>query len=202
MTPSNPSQNDTGMAADNRWFQGWALPLIYAWAMSAKVFIRTGMGSEMPGFAGALAIPLLLTFGAINFSFNQKPLLWFTGAFLVACLVQRITMVVRRWRGHRDTPSFYDGYPLVCRLVPRLDEAFAKRFVEPILVTAIGWTVQAHSNQPLGNYLFFAGLSLFLTSNLSALRERQQLRVMRDALMEQRERARRLRQLLEQSGLN
>ncbi len=75
-------------------------------------------------------------------------------------LVARVGMFRRYWRGEY-VHSYYSGTPWLATLLPFLPEWFLKVWVEPPLVFFIGVNVATYNN-PLGSYLVWAGLALFI----------------------------------------
>lgn len=156
---------------------------IRSFARSVAVFLRKDLGSEYLGVAGVAALLIIPLFAGIFPRAEAGPLLWFLAAYFGMVLVARVGMFRRYWRGEHIY-SFYSGTPRLATLLPFLPEWFLKVWVEPPLVFFIGVNVATYNN-PLGSYLVWAGLALFICEVQVAFEDSQRTRRMRDARIEQ-----------------
>lgn len=164
-----------------------------AFAVTLEVFLRREMGSRYLDRQAAAAVLLIPGFGLFFPERDLRPLMWFLGAYLLACSVVRARSLRRRFRGEEEH-SRYSGWPVVLRLplVRRLREARAKAIAEPLLVWIAGGLTLAAS-VPLGAYLMTAALCLLLCEGMRRGYDAQRLMDMKDALSDQRRLAERFR---------
>jgi hypothetical protein len=159
-----------------------AMLIIRAWATSLEVFLHKGMGRRYNGIQAALVL-LLVPFYSLAWPHDDlRPLLWFLLAFLVMCGVTRIGSLLRRGQ---PCHSFYTGWPRLMGRTRKLSEVTFKRYIEPILVLAIGFALRENVNPPLGTYLMIGAGCLFLSVSVSVIEEQVRAEDMNDAVIEQ-----------------
>ena len=116
----------------------------------------------------------------------------FLVAYLAACLLQRMGMLLRRWGAWFNTRG--SGYPWLMVRETRIDEVFFKIWVEPLLVI-IGGVLLIAVDRALGSYIATAGFALYLKGRMVNLLNSSQTLDMRDAMLEQEQRAERFREM-------
>ena len=149
---------------DARAAMGWLAFISRIGSVTVEVFLHSRFGERYIGMEAAAALVLVPVFGLFWPEYDLEPLMQFLGAYLFMCLLARIGMTLRRLRGVREH-SRYTGYPHLLRLFPLLPEEAVKRFVEPFFVMCAGMAGRDY-NEPLGGYLMFAAVCLFISTNL------------------------------------
>lgn len=188
-TNNNEGRDDARNAVN------WTMTLLTSMGRPVEVFIRRDFGFEYPGPCGLWGLLILIASATmISSARDAMPLLVFTGLYLVRLFTIRIGNFLRPWRRFGDQVAGYSGNPLLCLLLPRVDEMTIRRFVEPLVVAAfaIGCLEWMRS---LGFYLLAAAISLFLVNNLAFAAWRRQMLRMHDAVLAARMRAESYRSL-------
>lgn len=154
--------------------------LVRLMARLCAIWLRVRFGSEyMSVPAGQLfrlifltggfgVLVLLLVIGGISSSGNT---FWF-GVFMAASFARylghRIASLIRRKRGTQDmreNERQFSGVSLLHRLLPVLSETSVKRYVEPLLVLAVGYGI-SQVEPLLGGWLVIGGVCLFFDEQL------------------------------------
>jgi hypothetical protein len=187
-------QQRQGTLEDLRTATNWFALICQSMAVSVEVFLHDAFGERYVGGQGLFACLVLLILPIFFPHDDCRPLLWFLLAYLIVCFAIRIETTVRRRRGTLPAHTRYNGWPFLMRLFPRAKEVTIKRFVEPLLVCAVGMGVIAH-NQPLGFYLMAAGFSLAMTNSLYVAQQRVRAMDMNDAVISQSDVAERFRDM-------
>ncbi|MBL8827916.1 MAG: hypothetical protein JNM18_13145 [Planctomycetaceae bacterium] len=162
-------------------------------ATSVEVFIHRDIGERYLGTQAAAVLVIVPLFGLGWEGYDLRLLFWFLPAYLVMCLIARIGMLKRRWRGEQGH-SYYTGWPRGFSGRGKVSELTMKRFLEPLAILTIGGFVCA-LDPPLGTYLMFAAGGLFISVNLSAEEDRTRVLDMHDAVIHQELIAERFRDL-------
>lgn len=159
----------------------------YALAFSIEIFLHRGFGSRYMGTQGFIALGIipLYAFLWVDSGYDPLPLLWFMGVYFVMCVIVRIDCTRRWYRGER-THSRYTGWPRLMRVFPWMSESTVKRYVEPVVATAIGLAILPF-NAPLGVYLIIAATALHMMMTEIDRCVRIRVRDMNDAMYEQQE---------------
>jgi hypothetical protein len=180
--------NGPNPLSDARQAMHWAVLLITAYSTSVEVFLRKGMG---PRYLGWQAVGVLLLVPAHTYLMPDFPvdgLLLFLALYLLACVVQRIGMVIDHWRGV-VVHSRYNGRPRLMSSNCGMDEPTFKTWVDPFVVGVVGVAVWDSVDRLLGIYLLIATVALHLQGRLCALYETTEQLDLRDAAIEQQQRA-------------
>jgi hypothetical protein len=165
----------------------------HAWATSVEVFLHTAPGSRYLGFQ-ALAVLLLVPFNVLFWEGHDvRALLWFIPAYFLACIIARIGML-RRWRRGETCHSYYSGTPRLMGPKAKCTELTFKRFVEPVVLLAVGFLVRQLGEAPFGTYLMVAAACLFISVNAGIYCQQVQVMDMRDAVIGQEILAERFRE--------
>jgi len=172
---------------------GWVTFISRIGAVTVEVFLHSRFGERYIGMEAAAALVLIPVFGLFWPDSDLLPLMQFLGVYLFMCLLARIGMTARRLRGDREH-SRYTGFPHLLRLFRLLPEEAVKRFVEPFFVMCAG-VVSYDFNEPLGGYLMFAAVCLFISTNLDDMWTRTRALDISDAVMEQQVTAQRFREM-------
>lgn len=188
------SQSETPNIADDMrtgmnliWF------VSRVWATSLEVFIRAGVGARYPGIHGALVMIFMPAFLLGWPRSDPQPLLMFLATYFAMCVWQRMTVWARSPAERASEHSFYNGYPVVCRMNSTLTEARAKQLVEPILAVGIGYCTSLW-NPPLGWYLVGGGICLWLSHAMCSRLRSEELLDVQDSMHEQKQLAERFRE--------
>jgi hypothetical protein len=150
---------------------------------SVVVFLRRDFGEHFLGVSGVLVLVVVPLFAGCFPGHDPVPLLSFLAAYFAMCVVARVGVVRRNWRGAR-LHSQYSGTPRLATLLPSVPETVLKRWVEPPLVIFTGLLIVSW-NDPLGSFLFWAGCALAVGEHLNGMWDRQQITRMHDAYLEQ-----------------
>lgn len=173
---------------------GWFGFIVQSLATSVEVFIHKGFGERYCRNQAVAVIPLLMVYALMWSEADITGIGVFLAAYLIACMCVRADVVRRRRRGEDMPHSHYGGRPLIWRwpVLRRLREETVKGIVEPVLVFLTGALISPVS-EPLGAYLMLAAVGLLTSVGLA--REYQRMRALniRDALIEQRQIAERVR---------
>jgi hypothetical protein len=163
-----------------------------AWAISVQVFTHRGFGERYLGPQAAAVILLVPCYCMLWQHADLRPMFLYLAAYLLMCLLARLGMGLRRWRGESPIHSRYCGYPRLMKLCPRLSEITVKRFIEPLLVF-LGGVFTLHVSQPLGFYWMVAAACMCGQASQAEAWERMQATNMHDAVLDQQEVAERFR---------
>jgi hypothetical protein len=158
------------------------------------VFLRRDFGEHFLGIPGALVLLVVPLFAGCFPQHDLRPIMVFLAAYFAMCVVARIGILRRKWRGVH-WHSQYSGTPRLLSLLPSVDEAIIKRWIEPPLVILSGLMIVSW-NDPLGSLLFWAGCALAVAEHMNGMWDRHQMIRMADAYLEQthtNERFRRMR---------
>ncbi len=189
----NQQEQPTQPFQDVRTGLGWLSFISRTAAVTVEVFLHGRFGERYIGLEAASALILIPVFGMFWPGYDLLPLMQFMGMYLVMCLLARISVTARALRGDREH-SRYTGYPHLLRMFPLLPEEAVKRFVEPIFVICAG-AFAIEFSEPLGNYLIFAAVCLFISTNLDDMRTRSCALDLNDAVIEQQVAADRFRKM-------
>lgn len=86
------------------------------------------------------------------------------------------------WHGEH-LHTYYSGSPNTKNR--KINVSNWRRFMEPLFVAFMGWTVYQHLDQPLGRWLGWTALACFLQEHFLWLTERRRLWDIRDPIYEQ-----------------
>lgn len=185
-----PQDTNAG-ASDARGTMNLAMLLVQAYATSVEVFLHRHLGERYLGLQ-AVGVLVLVPFHAYLFQdYDSTGLMKFIVLYLLACMVQRVAMLWRRWKGVVQH-SRYNGYPSILAGNTRIDEVFFKIWIEPPLVMG-GGTVLMSIDPALGSYFVAAGFALFIKGRMMNLLSSSQLLDMQDTMFDQQSRAERFR---------
>lgn len=149
---------------------GFNLLLIVAhtYAFAMKVFLHSGMGRRAFGPA-AFLVPLLIPVHAGFWTeSNFVPLIGLWYAYFVACVLHGLERGTRRKRGEANAVhTYYDGTPLLSRVLPWVSELTLKRTAEPVLLLLLAIPIGAW-NGPLASFVVVGGFCLGFTYALEA----------------------------------
>ncbi len=173
-------------------------------AIPAEVFLHNQFGRRYLGVEALMAIvqmgmvAMLFGFYVENtpdrgdLVYSPGPVLLYCLMYIVMLLLSRIILVLRERRGEIEH-SRYNGWP---RLLPpqlaRFERVF-KILIEPGLVFFVALKLWAF-NMPLGLYLAFNAVCMSWSNVVNVRFEKQRAIDLRDAMLEQRGTAHRLRQ--------
>ena len=133
----DPSQEQKNKRSDAEDTMNWVMLIVQIYSTSVEVFLHRHFGERYLGLQ-AFSVLILVPIHAYFLQGADCTLLtWFIMAYLVACVLQRIGMVRRKWRGVIQ-PSRYNGYPWLLTPRCRIDEIFFKHWIEPLLVGVLG----------------------------------------------------------------
>lgn len=187
------SQDTNSFASDSRGTMNLAMLVVQAYSTSVEVFLHRHLGERYLGFQ-AVGVLLLVPFHAYLMpECDPSRLMLFLMAYLAACLLQRMGMLWRRWRGMVQH-SRYNGYPWMLTGNTRIEEVFFKIWVEPLMVIGSGMLLIA-VDRVLGSYIATAGFALHIKGRMVNLLSSSQTLDMRDAMLEQEQRAERFREM-------
>lgn len=164
-------------------------------AVSVEVFLHRSetFGERYLDLQAAAALLLIFFWPAFCGPMHDPlPMLIFLGLYLLACLTVRMAVHRRIRRGGPQPHSRYTGTPALMKRFRRTPEIKVKRVVEPIVVFLAGSVLLAFS-PPLGGYLMIASAGLFISTSLAENYDRQRLRDLNDAYLEQSRVAERFR---------
>lgn len=149
------------------------------WATSITPFIRTGMGRDIPGFAGLC----VLVWIPIYFVITEEPaILWLCPAFVFAQMCHRIAGR-RSIAGGAIVHSHYNGWPWFAMRFGAKDESRAKQFIEPLLVAIVG--VLAMGWKPhVGLYLLGGAAAMLIVNTAIEERDRRRAQDMQNGMIE------------------
>jgi hypothetical protein len=166
----------------------------HAWATSVEVFLHRAPGSRYLGLQAA-AVLLLVPLNVLFWKHHDiRGLLWFIPVYLMMCIFARIGMLLR-WRRGEFCHSYYSGWPRIMGSKAKCSELTFKRFFEPVLVLAVGYLFYEFGQEPLGAYLMWAAVCLFISVNASAHFHHLQAIDLRDSIIYQERLAERFRKL-------
>ncbi|OWK40996.1 hypothetical protein [Fimbriiglobus ruber] len=150
-------------------------------------FLRTGFGVEAFRWNGVLALVLLLTLAG-----SVPGMGWYFAAWVTAVVLQRARTMRLVYRG-AVIHSRYMGYPWAAMRVPLVKrESTATGLIEPQLCFLIG-VLLCPLSVDLGTFVMAGFLTLIVRNGFEREIDRQRLQRMRDAAIEQRWYADRLR---------
>lgn len=178
---------------DARAAMNFAVILITTYAVSLEVFLRRGMGVRHLDWRAAAVLLLVPGHTCLMPQHHDRGLILFLAAYLIACFWQRIGMWRRRWRRLPEPHSRYNGFPRLMGPSATIDEVTFKTWIEPPLVGLVAGVLLCGIDELLGTYLLFAAISLHLQSRLCSHVEEAQQTDLRDAMIEQQQRAARFR---------
>jgi hypothetical protein len=166
----------------------------WSWATSVEVFLHKNFGSRYLGFQ-ALAVFFLVPFFGLAFEqYDLVPLVLFLPAYFLMLVIARIGVLRRRWRGE-ECHSMYTGWPRLLKPTDKIPELKAKRLIEPLIVSGLGFILTQVGEVPLGAYLVGAGICLAITVNIDLSLAQMRAQRMHDAVIEQRQLASRFREM-------
>jgi hypothetical protein len=183
-------QDGSGMRP--REAMNFVLLICQSFAATGEAFLHKGHGRRWPGIPGFIGLMVILFFPLLWPTEDPHPLIWAMEAYVLACLVARIGIVSREFRGVIVVHSQYSGTPRIMRLLPFLSESTIKRLIEPVLVFTVGVFLLA-VNKPLGSYLMVVAWGLFISTNVAEAWARSRVQDLHDSAAEQREIAERFR---------
>jgi len=167
--------------------------VIKSWGTAVEVFLRKDFGAEYLGTQAAFVLLLIPIYIAMAPEFDPRPMLIYLVGYIGMCLVHRISVIRRNWRGEYGH-QYYNGVPRLGRYFPKLSEVAVKTWIEPLAVLGCGLLL-IPLFPPLGLFLLIGeGCALFRMLDWD-LRMRRQAREMHDAMIEQEAVADRFREL-------
>jgi hypothetical protein len=167
----------------NKVMNGFIWVIVRAFATSVTVFLRHNFGEAYLG-PQAVAVLLIIPLFAGSFpGHDQVPILYFLGAYLCMCLYSRLCVLRRWWQGIRYH-SQYSGTPWLLGVISTFSEPIVKTWIEPPLTILLGYCL-LDWNDPLGSWIFYSGIALWIIELQSAWNSYQDLRGMRDSYLEQ-----------------
>lgn len=178
---------------DRKTFLGAFYFVARTLACSLELYLHRGFGDRYFGLNTFAVIPAVLIFSTFWQGHDITPLLAFLGFYFVACLGARAGIAHRRRMGGVEH-SYYNGRPffLKWKLFRNMKERTAKG-LEAFAMVLVGAFVMPLS-EPLGSYLMVASLGLFASLAITAQYERQRDLDLQDALIDQQNAARCLRE--------
>lgn len=179
-----------------RSFVGGIVSIARALALTVEVFLhRAGsFGERYFGLQVGLSMLILFVFPMFWEGHDPRPVFRYLLAFVIAVVICRVKIAARVRRGGPPVHSYYTGTPRLVRLFPRMKEETIKNTVEPFLVIAIGLFTLGIS-EPLGAYLFFAGIALALSTGLTRDYDRRRAMDLNDAYIDQAQAVQRMRDM-------
>lgn len=166
---------------------------VRGWALSLEVFLHRGFGSRYIGPEGLFGMCAMFLYTLCWPPQLVGPMLLYCLAFPGLCLFHRLSMFARTWR-HEKTHSKYSGQPLLYRPNRFISEVAFKQFCEPLLCLGLGLYV-CRMNPPLGVYWVIGAVFVFFSASEPVIWERQRLRDLNDAVVEQQYLAERFREM-------
>jgi hypothetical protein len=153
-----------------------------ALSLTVEVFLHRGFGARYVG-CGFLGV-LLILFTSMWFPPESvMPLQWFAFTYFFFWLIAVVNVAIRYWRGTDKAHTRYNGFPLLCWLLPSWKETNVK-YLEAVCVIVLG-SVLIHLSKPLGDYIMVAsGFVLIRAWGLASQRRNQALDL-RDSVIEQ-----------------
>ena len=183
----DPSQDQKNKRSDAEDTMNWVMLIVQIYSTSVEVFLHRHFGERYLGFQ-AFSVLILVPIHAYFLQGADCTLLtWFLLAYLMACVLQRIGMVRRKWRGVIQ-PSRYNGYPWLLTPRCRIDEIVFKHWIEPLLVGVLGIAL-APMDTALCSYFIAAAIALYLKGQMTSKLHGAQLLDMQDAMFDQQRRA-------------
>ena len=170
--------------------------IVETYAFAVEVLLHHRFGCRAFG-AQAFGVLLLIPCHALACeNYDVGWLLAYWWMFLSLCMLHRIGMGIRHFRGTlRDEHSRYQGWPWLMHLSPNWSEAKVKRVVEPLLMGAIA-VLLVGRDPAVASFLGVAAFCLFVKHGASAARNQEQELDLNDQVLEmqaQGERFRRIR---------
>jgi hypothetical protein len=153
-----------------------------ALSLTVEVFLHRGFGPRYVscGFFGVL----LILFTSMWFPpTTAMPLQWFAFTYGFFWLIAVVNVAIRYWRGTDKAHSRYNGYPLLCRLLPSWKETNVK-YLEAVCVIFLGCGLTLLS-KPLGDYIMVASGFVLIRAYGLASQRRNQAIDLRDTVIEQ-----------------
>lgn len=193
MYEDQPPNNRNGF----RNFVGIVVFVARSMAVSVEVFLHKtdSFGERYLSLQAAAAILIIFFWPVLCEPWHDpEPMLMFLLAYLMMCAAVRSRLAIRSKRNLPQPHSRYTGTPRLMRFTGRMDEVRVKCIVEPLFTIAVGGLVLAAS-PPLGGYLMVAALGLLISNNLIEGSDRERVRNMHDAYLEQRRIVERFRDL-------
>lgn len=189
----DPSQDQQPKRSESENTMNWVMLVMQMYSTSVEVFLHRHLGERYLGFQ-AFGVLILVPCHAYFLQGEDLTLLmWFLMAYLVACVLQRIGMVKRKWQGVIQ-PSRYNGFPWLLGPKSRIDEIVFKHWVEPLLVALLGIGLAA-VDTALCSYLIAAGIALYLKGQMISQLHGAQILDMQDAMFDQQRRAEQFRRM-------
>ena len=158
--------------------------LISVYATSVEVFLRHSFGCRYLGWQAVVVIPVVMFHLAYSGDNHPGALTLFLTLYIVMGLLHRMSAFLAGWRGE-IVHSRYNGYPLLLPRSMRQQQLLFKRWVDPLIVIALGYWILNAGERLLGTYLIFAGLALRFQGWLINQHQSILLLDMRDAAIEQ-----------------
>ncbi len=174
--------------------------VIQAYATSVEVFLHRGFGERYLGSQAALVFLLVPFHSYLLRDYDPRQLFRFLGAYLIACVLQRIGIIRRRWKGVARH-SFYSGFPILATGNTRFDESCFKIWIEPFLVM-LGGAVFISQDRALGTFILAAGFALYIKGRMMNQLDRIKLLDMQDAMFDQMHRGSQVRAMNHDHGDN
>lgn len=190
MSQPNHDSNGSDSSGQN---SNVAMFLVRAWATSIEVFIRADFGTRYLGLQAAAVFLLVPTYCGIKRTADAGMMSLYLVNYLVLCCLHRQT-IRRRTRRGVFFHSYYDGTPMLWKLFPWCSEVPFKRYVEPVLVMAIG-VLLIPVSEPCGLYLLIGGVCMGLATGACCARQEVQLLDLNDSILDQQALAERLREM-------
>jgi hypothetical protein len=170
-----------GLRSTLVWWLFWAR----VGAVSVEVFLHKRFGQRYCRLQAFMVIPLGMFYTWVWEwqGYDIRPLVKFFVAYVIALVIAQIGILIRLRRGDQEH-SQYNGWPVILGADKADKERMFKQVVEPLMVLGFGWIVY-QSSLPLGAYLMFAAVSLFVMNGLNQLWQRGRIVDMQDAVFEQ-----------------
>lgn len=155
-----------------------------AWATTLRLFLRRNFGVEYFGLPQATGLIVLCLYVAVTTPEGQMfPFAVMVLIMFGLLILHRLTSVLSY--ANPDRPhSHYDGWPLVCDLLP-IREEWAKLYVEPFVAIVIGYLIMIYVHEPLGYYVIIGGIAIRAVAWESRRLRRLTAEAVRDAAIEQ-----------------
>lgn len=188
------NHSNLGQAGGRQHPFGLAMFILRVWGVSLEVFLHRGMGDRYLGNQAAAVLLLVPLYASFWKGYDVRPLLYYLVFYVLACWISRWKSARARARGEL-CHSRYSGWPRFLGPKARVDEITMKRFYEPAMACAIGWTIRYSYNVPLGTFVMIGSWCLFSWVGISHAYHEAKARDLNDAAIEQELLAGRFREM-------
>lgn len=181
--PSQPPQLDWEMQRRNN-FNLFA-NLLEGVASTIEVIAHCRFGERY--FSSKLGIGALSILAFAFFAGEEEcdPLIGLLILFFAMVVCRWIGALYRRFRGFPEH-SYYCGFPIFLPTNMAEREQEFKGFMEPVLALLIGMALYDSVSEPLGLYIIFAAVCLFMLGHLKRRIQRRFYLDLEDSMLEQR----------------